>query len=136
MPTPTTTKQIVERIRTHGTRDAELNERGNTITRHHRDDERYVVDFAPDFTAEGWEQFDTDQDAHYFGVWINHRQRLTLTYAEGDWTLVECPAADTYRAELDDCCRFYGEGKIATTIDTDGTVTVFRQDRAAMIANA
>lgn len=135
-PAPITVRRIVERIREHGTRDAEPNERGNTIIHHHRDSERYIVDFAPDFTAEGWEQFDTDQDAHYFGVWVNHRQRLTLTYAEGDWTLVECPTPETYRAELDDCCRFYGEGRIATSIGMDGSVTIFRQDRAAILAGA
>jgi hypothetical protein len=91
--------------------------------------ERYAVDFADDFTSEGWEQFDTDQDAHYFGVWVNKTKFLTLTYAEGDWTLVECPDAAHYNAEIEDAITFYGEGFIAKAYDMDGTKTIFRQER-------
>jgi len=91
--------------------------------------ERYEIDFADDFTAEGWKQFDTDQDAHYFGVWVNPRFLLTLTYAEGDWTLVECVNRDAYRGEIERAIEFYGEGRMATVISDDGSVTVCRQDR-------
>src|SRR5438132_508470 len=68
--------------------------------------ERYGVDFAEDFKAEGWEQFDTDQDAHYFGVWVNRGRLQTLTYAEGDWTLVTCSDREHYNAEISDAIKF------------------------------
>lgn len=108
------------------------NERGNDVQRAFLPSERYRVDFADE--AEGWEQFDTDQDAPYFGVWMNKRQRQTLTYAEGDWTLVTCPDWDHYAAEVADAIRFYGEGFIAKAIDTDtGERTTYCQDRAKFL---
>lgn len=125
--------KFIEAMRANGKADTAPNERGNTITRMFLPSERYIIDFADDFTAEGWQQFDTDQDAHYFGVWVNRGKRLTLTYAEGDWSLVDCPTAETYRAEIESCCRFYGEGFIAKAIDVENrTVTTYVQDRAKL----
>jgi hypothetical protein len=94
--------------------------------------ERYQIDFADDLTSEGWEQFDTDQDAPYFGVWLNRRKLLTLTYAEGDWTLVACPDAEHYNAEVASCIQFYGEGYMFKTLDESG-VTEYRQDRSRFL---
>ena len=88
------------------------------------------MDFAPDFNSEGWEQYDTDQDAPYFGVWVNRTKFLTLTYAEGDWTLVVCPDIEHYNAEIGDANDFYDEGRIALVIDADsGVATSYHQDR-------
>jgi len=110
--------------------DVSVNGLGNTVYRDHGYDcERYIVDFADDFKSDGWQQFDTDQDAWYFGVWVNPRQLCTLTYAEGDFTLVTCPSTNQYRAQVESMIEFYGESKIATAIDADGTVPVYRQDR-------
>lgn len=105
------------------------NERGNRVCRWFRPADRYEVDFADDFNVEGWLQFDTDQDASYFGVWVNPRDFRTLTYAEGDWTLVECPTKESYLEEIRDAIRFYGEGFIAKAIAGSGEVEIFRQDR-------
>lgn len=92
--------------------------------------ERYGIDFADDFTSEGWLQFDTDQDAPYFGVWVNPRLFLTLTYAEGDWSLVECPDRERYNRVINTMIEFYGEGFVAIAIDIDAkTKTTYRQDR-------
>lgn len=129
-------QSLVEALRKQGKADAAPNDRGNTVIRSFMPSSRYVVDFAEDFTAEGWLQFDTDQDAHYFGVWVNPTKMLTLSYAEGDWTLVICPSVTAYNAEIEDCCRFYGEGKVATVIDMrERSTTVYRQDRAAFFIN-
>lgn len=124
---------LIEAIRRRSN-DTDTNERGNVVARMFHPSERYIVDFADDFKAGGWEQFDTDQDAHYFGVWLNKGARLTLTYAEGDWTLVTCPSWDSYIAEVQDAIRFYGEGFIAKALDvTTGEVTVYAQDRAEFL---
>ena len=107
---------------------------GNTIHRANADSERYAVDFAPDFTSEGWEQFDTDQDAHYFGVWVNPAKRLTLCYAEGDWMLVGCETDADYNREIAGLIEFHGEGRIALVIDGEtGDATEYRQDRAQFL---
>lgn len=129
-----TVAKVVEMIRTSKMR-VKPNARGNVVYDMFLPDERYTIDFAPDFSSEGWQQFDTDQDAAYFGVWVNRSKRLTLTYAEGDWTLVECPSAESYRAEITGMCESYGEGMICKSYSMDGSaahVTKYVQDRAKM----
>ena len=106
------------------------NPRGNTIHDAFAPGDRLEVDFADDFQSSGWLQYDTSQDASYFGVWVNLRERLILTYAEGDWSLVVCLDDTHYNAEIADANAFYGEGFVAKGIDEHGVVTVFRQDRA------
>lgn len=124
-----------EWIKQHGEQDSGPNVRGNVVHRLHFSSSRYPIDSADTFCAEGWEQFDTDQDAEYFGFWVNTRERLTLTYAEGDWHLVVCPTRETYLAEIQDAIRIYGEGYIAKVIDCATTeVTIFRQDRNRFLA--
>ena len=111
----------------------EKNAQRNTVYRMFLPAERYLVDFADDFTSAGWEQFDTSQDAAYFGVWLNRRLRATRTYAEGDWTLVECSDDEHYNAEVTDAIRFYDEGRIARAIDSAGNVTDYVQDRSTFL---
>jgi hypothetical protein len=111
----------------------ETNERGNTIYRNEdaesflrirRGEERYFYDFEALPPAQGWKQFDTSQDAWYFGVWVNLEKRMTFTYAEGDRTLVVCPDDDHLRAELKDAVEFYGDPPPAfICFDPDGTRT-------------
>ncbi len=111
--------------------DAETNARGATVRRWFNSAERYDVDCAPDFTEAGWLQFDTSSDAGYFGVWVCPCERLTLSYAEGDWTMCECPDVETYNAEIAALCTFHDEGRIALVIHGNGSATEYRQDRAA-----
>ena len=113
--------------------DTTTNERGNRIYRTNTDTDRYIVDSADNFTAEGWQQFDTNQDANYFGVWVNPKTRQTLCYAEGDWMLVECKDLESYKATIRDTIAFYGEGCEARTIDAAGNMKVFRQDRSKFL---
>jgi hypothetical protein len=116
----------------------ETNERGNEIYRDvdadeklgvRRGTERYFYDFEGLDRAE-WKQFDTDQDASYFGVWVNVAKRMTFSYTEGDRTLVVCPTAESFRAELEDAERFYGPAPYAAVgIDADGAVTKYYDER-------
>ena len=99
--------KIVKRLRRTG--EPSTTEHGSPIYRAFRDSERYEVDFAPDFTPEGWLQFDTSSDAHYFGVWVNPHTLETLTYAEGDWSLVDAPNAEAYNAEIRSMIEFYAK---------------------------
>ena len=110
-------------------REPETNDHG-MIYRAFLSDERYTVDFADDFKSEGWEQYDTDQDAWYFGIWVNKSKLMTLSYAEGDWSLVICSDAEHFNAEITGANKFYDEGRIALVIDAvDGSATEFKQDR-------
>lgn len=91
---------------------------------------RYEVDFAEGFAESDWMQFDTDQGASYFGVWVNPKSFEIMTYAEGDWIFTECFDKERYNAEIDRLCEFHGVGKIGTLMrPEDAHVTVLRQDR-------
>jgi hypothetical protein len=56
-----------------------------------------------------WEQYDTKEDAWYFGVWVRRSTRETVTYAEGDITHVTAPTDEAFAAELASMAEFYGE---------------------------
>ena len=109
-----------------------LSDAGNRLYDFSHHAERYLVDCADDFTTLGWQQFDTEQDASYFGVWVNPLTYQTLSYAEGDWSLVCCDSPAAYNAEVQSMIDFYDEGFIAKTIGDDG-VTVYRQDRSTFL---
>ena len=104
--------------------DTRENIRGNIIHDMFLPSERYIIDFADDFKAEGWQQYDTSQDAHYFGVWVNLDKRIVLTYCEGDWSLLVCADNDHMRTALDDMAECYGDAPpFAISYDRDGTRT-------------
>ncbi len=96
--------------------------------------DRYIVDFAEDYQQSGWQQFDTDRDAWYFGVWVNPKTLKTLSYVEGDIHLIVCDRPEAYNREIQSMIKYYDEGFIAKTIDSDtGEVTTYRQDRSRFI---
>ena len=113
------------------------NKLGNTITDGQwlsgDGGERYYFDFEVCTPEKGWRQYDTSQDAHYFGVWVNMAERMTFTYAEGDLSLVECPTVESFKAELDNMAECYGDPPPAwVAIDTDtGQVTNYYDERPA-----
>ncbi|KKL07566.1 hypothetical protein LCGC14_2584760, partial [marine sediment metagenome] len=64
--------------------EEETNKRGNKIRRAYIGGDRYIFDFKICSPRDGWQQYDTSQDAWYFGVWIHPEGRVTITFAEGD----------------------------------------------------
>lgn len=115
-------------------KELRVNEHGNTI---HAlpyplfNMERYQFDFNECTPDKGWEQYDTDQDAWYFGVWIHREKRMTVTFAEGDFSVVTCPTSESFRAEIEGMNEFYGDPPAHTkAIDTEtGQVTHYIQER-------
>jgi hypothetical protein len=76
---------------------------------------RSDFDFGICSESKGWLQYDTDQDAWYFGVWVHRELRLTLTYAEGDVSLTVSPDDTAFARELKEMAEFYGEAPPAFT---------------------
>lgn len=108
----------------------EVNVRGNTIERSWQDTDRYKFDFKLCTREKGWKQFDTTQDAWYFGVWVHPEKKEIITYAEGDITRVICPTEESYHAELKSMAEFYGEPPPAfRVIDSAGTLTYIYDKR-------
>lgn len=90
----------------------------------HWHSDRYQFDFKLCTRNNGWRQFDTDQDAHYFGVWVHIERRLTVTYCEGDVSIVWAPSVNHLRAELQAAEKFYGAPPPAfVVLGSDGTRT-------------
>jgi hypothetical protein len=113
-----------------------INERGNAIyDSFHPVRERYYYDQRLVFSRRrrGWRQYDTDQDAWYFGVWVQLERRMVLVFAEGDASLIVCPTVESFRAELASMAAFYGDPPPAwTVIDADGRVTRIYDPRPAL----
>jgi len=87
----------------------ETNVRGNIVERGFRfNADRYEYDFDKCSSEKGWVQYDTEQDASYFGVWVHPEKRLMFTYVEGDTVLVTCVSEESYYTELVSMAEFYG----------------------------
>lgn len=77
------------------------NDRGNqVIASFCPDRERYHYDFKTCTMADGWQQWDTVQDASYFGVWVHPILRSVVTFAEGDEFITSCATAEAFSAEI------------------------------------
>lgn len=108
----------------------ETNDRGNQVLRDWFADQhlrirggsRYVYDNR--LLAQGWEQYDTDQDASYFGVWVNRELRAIATFAEGDRSVVICVTRASFGAELAHMADFYGPPPPAFRVIDVGDATV------------
>lgn len=123
-----------DQIKNANHKDNNRAEDGTLVFHYFHSSDRYVIDFAERRHAEGWWQFDTDQDAWYFGLWVNPKRLATLCYAEGDWRLVEFLTPETYNAEINRLSEAYGEGFILKEFHVGtGHVTTHRQDRAKFV---
>lgn len=104
---------------------------GKKIYRWFADSERYYIDFADDYKEHGLIQYNTNQDAPYFGVWISPTKMLTLTYCEGDWTLVQCSDPISFNSEVDSIVEFYEEAPGFVSVDNQ-TITEHYQQKAEL----
>lgn len=57
--------------------------------------------------SEGWEQYDTDQDAWYFGVWVNYALKQVFTFAEGDTSMETGETVEDYACMMCKLEEFY-----------------------------
>jgi len=88
------------------------------------DGSRYLFDGT--LLAVGWKQYDTDQDAWYFGMWYHPEIMATFCYCEGDLILVECATEDAWGKELAEMSDLYGAPPPAfVVIDASGVTEVF-----------
>ena len=95
--------------------------------------DRYFYDFGQMTPANGWQQYDTDQDASYFGIWVNIEKRQTFTFCEGDTTLITCRDDSHLQAELDSMADFYGSPPPAFIgVDNSGQVTHYFDERPTL----
>ena len=86
--------------------------------------ERYFFDFNICTHENGWVQYDTDQDASYFGIWVHMKERAICTYAEGDLYLVVHASEDSFRGGLKELADFHGDPPPAFVVIDGNTGSV------------
>ena len=91
--------------------------------------DRYAFDFDHCTAEDGWLQFDTNEDAHYFGIWVHKEKQQIVQYMEGDISQTQCASAETFNAAIADMCAAYSKAAHIRTISEDGTYTKYYQDR-------
>lgn len=100
----------------------EVNQRGNRVDRAFRQTGSHEL--ARTLSTKGFQQYPTDQDAAWFGVWINLSDQKVFTFAEGDCITVTCATQTSFIAELEYLKSCYGPPHaFMWTLDRDGTVT-------------
>ncbi|MGG5827663.1 hypothetical protein [Aeromonas salmonicida] len=100
----------------------ELTVTGCRIDRGCHQADRYYYDRT--LLAQGWQQYDTEEDAWYFGIWINTEKLETFTYAEGDTNHLIAPNVAAFRAELARLYQHHPQAPAFISIDTEaGVVT-------------
>ena len=90
--------------------------------------DRYIFDFQ--MSVDHWLQLDSENDASFFGNWVNPTTRRTLSYLEGDLYLVECADDESYDREVASICADNAEAPFMVAIDVDAkTRTEYYSDR-------
>ena len=85
---------------------------------------RYVYDLAYCTKAEGWKQYDTEQDAPYFGMWYHEKKRILVTYAEGDETIQIADDVESWKKLMKETGEWAGDPPpYAIALDLQGNET-------------
>ncbi|HBD7283574.1 TPA: hypothetical protein KKX27_002585 [Legionella pneumophila] len=94
--------------------------------------DRYYFDFSLDY-KQGWEQYDTQSDAWYFGIWVNIKTMQVLEYCEGDVILRTYYHKYDLKEALDKMADYHGEPPPAfTSINENGDVCHFYDERPSI----
>lgn len=62
--------------------------------------DRYVFDFGPCSPKNGFAQIDTEEDASYYGNWVNPTTLKIVSYVEGDVYIHKAETPEELVAEL------------------------------------
>ena len=108
---------------------ASSDEKGHQTRQIFLSGERYLFDARLDLSDGAWAQLDTEDDASYFGIWVNKTARRILLFAEGDLSFTQCADAASYDAQMAAICSFH-EASPSFVAITDDAVTAYYQDRS------
>jgi hypothetical protein len=92
------------------------------------DGDRYVFDFKLCRSVNGWAQFDTSQDAAYYGNWVNPITFETACHCEGDQTHTKYEDEAEFIIGLTELLRWHTEHGYRPKIDgmcNDAIITAF-----------
>lgn len=72
--------------------------------------DRYRFDLGACKVDNGYAQFDTSQDASYYGNWVNPFSFKLVCYCEGDLTVQICDDQDEFVSKVRGMVEWNGEG--------------------------
>ena len=81
------------------------------------DGDRYDFDFRLCRSINGWAQFDTSQDASYYGNWVNPLTLEMASHCEGDQTHTKYDDEAEFIAGLTELIRWHEEHGYQPKID-------------------
>ncbi|MGL5288360.1 MAG: hypothetical protein ACRC9N_02510 [Aeromonas sp.] len=110
----------IKKAHTTGRIPFELTITGCRIDRGSHQTDRYYYDQT--LLTQDWQQYDTEEDAWYFGIWINPKKRETFTYLEGDTHHVIAPNIEAFQAELARLYQHYPQAPAFISIDPQAGV--------------
>ena len=79
--------------------------------------DRYRFDYDICSYKKGFAQIDTNEDASYFGNWVNFKNLELVTYCEGDLTVVKCENIEEFKNQLLKVVSWYKKNKSFIGID-------------------
>lgn len=81
--------------------------------------ERYYFDEKCQ-SSDGWCQFDTKQDAWYFGQWTNPLTLEFISLCEGDYTRTHFEDEAEYTTYMQETIKFYEDSFMHIDVGTSG----------------
>jgi len=79
--------------------------------------DRYIFDYDICSFKKGFAQIDTNEDASYFGNWVNFKSLELITYCEGDLTINKCENEEEFKNQLLKVVSWYKKNKSFIGID-------------------
>ncbi len=71
--------------------------------------DRYAFDCGECSPDKGFAQFDTREDANYYGQWVNPHVLKFVSYAEGDVTRQTCETDEEFVGLVRQAADFHGD---------------------------
>ncbi|WP_236664237.1 hypothetical protein [Aeromonas hydrophila] len=93
---------------------------GCRIDRGSHQADRYYYDRT--LLVQGWQQYDSEEDAWFFGIWSDTEKLEAFTYAEGDTNHVIAQNVETFRAELARLYQYYPQALAFISINPEASV--------------
>ena len=89
-----------------------MNKRGNRVEKYFFPVDRSYFE-SKHKSSVGWTQYETDQDAWHFGIWVCAEKRQIITFNRGDITRIYCSTDKGFHAEIIALDEKYGIGESA-----------------------
>lgn len=120
--------QWIEKFKKLSDTRTHTDEKGISIYENRMGDNRYAYDQILCNPKHGWIQFDTSEDAAWFGIWTHAVEHFVVVYAEKDVSIIHIPEKQDWIDRLKKMRQEYGPAPHAATVinpDNGGITRIF-----------